>query len=75
MTKNMTGTQIKKAQRALSRKLEEQYSLEEIETFEWFCDEETADAYIWKFRIPDEGRIQKLAYIKLTSCVVIEEER
>jgi hypothetical protein len=68
----LTKADIKKAQRALNKKLEEQYSAEEIDTLEWYTDTETADSYTWRFYFPGDGKIRNFIYVKSTQTVVIK---
>ena len=67
----MTAAQKRKAFRALNKKLEEQYKPEEIDTMEWYVDEEGEDWYRWKFLFPGDGKVRTFTYILSTNSVVI----
>lgn len=62
---------MKAAIKVLNKTLEEQYTPAEIDTLQWFVDDETPEFYRWRFTFPEDGKMRTFTYVKSTKKVVI----
>lgn len=69
----LTKAQIKQAQTALTKKVAEHYTKEELETLQWYTDVEdpNGDFYRWRFLFPEDGKKRIFTYMFKTKSVVI----
>lgn len=59
----MATTKLQRiATRALEKRLDQMMSRGEQHILEWYCDRETEQEYVWKFRNPSNGAITEMVY-------------